>query len=263
MQISQFSDTILYSCYTSEKRNSERFVSDHAFGYIQQGELEFTLADRKVLFKEGDHYFVSRNQLCKSVKYPGKSGEFKSVSVFFSQQTLREFSSSRSIAHTETLNRPDVINFSKSLLLQGYFDSLSVYNNDSITEDLLRLKIEEGILLLLHLDNTMKAILFDFSMPGKVDLVAYMNKHFRFNENLERFAFLTGRSLATFKRDFEKLYHTTPNRWLQKKRLEEAYYMITEKKMKPTEVYLEVGFEDLSHFSFAFKKVYGVGPSLV
>jgi AraC-like DNA-binding protein len=32
---------------------------------------------------------------------------------------------------------------------------------------------------------------------------------------------------------------------------------------KPSDVYLEVGFEDLSHFSFAFKKEFGKAPSLV
>jgi AraC-like DNA-binding protein len=32
-------------------------------------------------------------------------------------------------------------------------------------------------------------------------------------------------------------------------------------KEKPTEIYLEVGFEDLSHFSFSFKKKYGIAPN--
>ena len=50
-------------------------------------------------------------------------------------------------------------------------------------------------------------------------------------------------------------------KWLTKKRLELAYYQLTEKKKKPTEVYLEVGFEDLSHFSYAFKNQYGVAPT--
>jgi len=80
---------------------------------------------------------------------------------------------------------------------------------------------------------------------------------------LQRFAYLTGRSLATFKRDFEKLYHTTPNRWLQQRRLQEARYLLTEKGKPVSDVYLEVGFEDLSHFSFAFKKAYGVAPSKI
>jgi len=97
-----------------------------------------------------------------------------------------------------------------------------------------------------------------------------MQKNFRFNVALSRFAYLTGRSLATFKRDFERLFHLSPSRWLVQRRLQEAYYflqeayyLLKEKGKAPSEVYLEVGFEDLSHFSFAFKKAYGLAPSRV
>jgi AraC-like DNA-binding protein len=48
---------------------------------------------------------------------------------------------------------------------------------------------------------------------------------------------------------------------LQQRRLREAHYLIKEKGRMPSDVYLEIGFEDLSHFSFAFKKMYGVPPS--
>jgi len=109
----------------------------------------------------------------------------------------------------------------------------------------------------------MKDILFDFSEPGKIDLEAFMNKNFHFNVELNRFAYLTGRSLATFKRDFEKIFHMSPSRWLLQRRLREAHYMIKEKGKAASDVYLELGFEDLSHFSFAFKKAYGVAPSRV
>ena len=90
-----------------------------------------------------------------------------------------------------------------------------------------------------------------------------MNKNFHFKVELNRFAYLTGRSLATFKRDFEKLFHITPSRWLLQKRLQEAYYQIKEKGKAPSDVYMDLGFEDLSHFSFAFKKQYGLAPSKI
>ncbi|WP_307295189.1 AraC family transcriptional regulator [Flavobacterium sp. SORGH_AS_0622] len=90
-----------------------------------------------------------------------------------------------------------------------------------------------------------------------------MKKNFHFNVQLDRFAYLTGRSLATFKRDFQRIFEVSPSRWLLQKRLQQAYYLIKEKGKTPTEVYLEVGFEDLSHFSFAFKKQYGLSPSKV
>ena len=60
-----------------------------------------------------------------------------------------------------------------------------------------------------------------------------------------------------------KVFGTTPGNWLKKKRLDEAYFQISHHNQKPSDVYLEVGFEDLSHFSFAFKKEYGKTPTEV
>lgn len=69
-----------------------------------------------------------------------------------------------------------------------------------------------------------------------------MNRNFMFNVNLPRFAYLTGRSLSAFKRNFKTILNETPNRWLVQKRLQEAYYLIDKKNKKPSEIYLDLGF---------------------
>lgn len=255
---------ITYSCYRSEYTKSEHFVEDHVLGHVVSGTMEFQLAGHKVTCQEGDYYFVGRNQFTKAAKNLGADGEFRSISVRLSQETLRQFSMAHpNTAAAKSHSIPTIQVLPSNAMLKGYFDSLGFYEEGTASEALIHLKIEEGILLLLHLDTDMHNLLFDFSQPGKIDLEEFMQHNFRFNVHLDRFAYLSGRSLATFKRDFQKVFHTTPNKWLQKKRLEEAHYLLQEKKMKPKEVYLEVGFEDLSHFSFAFKKAYGTGPSRV
>lgn len=148
-------------------------------------------------------------------------------------------------------------------LLKNYIDSIKPYldGGNEFNKALIDLKVKEAVIILIQLKPVLKDVLFDFSEPGKIDLEAYMNANYKFNVDINRFAYLTGRSLATFKRDFEKIYNTSPNRWLQHKRLDDAYYLIKEKGWKSSDVYLEVGFKDFSHFSFAFKKAYGVAPS--
>jgi AraC-like DNA-binding protein len=84
---------------------------------------------------------------------------------------------------------------------------------------------------------------------------------YKFNVNMERFAFLTGRSLSGFKRDFKTIFHETPNRWLLKRRLQEARFLIEENNQKPADIYLDLGFEDITHFYFVFKKEFGATPS--
>ncbi len=64
-----------------------------------------------------------------------------------------------------------------------------------------------------------------------------------------------------FNRDFRKHFHKTPQKWLTRKRLGLAHYEMTQKGKKPVEVFMEVGFEDLSHFFHAFKKQFGYTPT--
>jgi AraC-like DNA-binding protein len=40
-----------------------------------------------------------------------------------------------------------------------------------------------------------------------------------------------------------------------------AFFLISQKKKRPSEVCLEVGFENISHFSTAFKNKFGVNAS--
>lgn len=128
---------------------------------------------------------------------------------------------------------------------------------------LIRLSQQEALQLLLHAHPDLSHVLFDFGQPGKIDLETFLRQNFRFNVGLGQLAYLTGRSLATFKRDFAKLYHISPTRWLYQKRLEEAHYLLQEEHQRPSDVYHEVGFESLAHFSTAFKQFFGRPPSSV
>lgn len=115
--------------------------------------------------------------------------------------------------------------------------------------------------ILQKVDKRANNILANFAERDKIDLADFMQKNYSFNIPLERFAYLTGRSLAIFKRDFQKTFNSTAQKWLLETRLKQAYYLIAEKNKKPSEVYLEVGFENLPHFSRSFKQHFGYSPS--
>jgi AraC-like DNA-binding protein len=256
---------IVYSCYVSRSREGEQFVKEHVFSYQLTGSLVINDGEKESMIKEGDLRFCKRNTLVKFVKYPPEQGEYKALSIYLDQETLRNFSMEYGYKseHKDVANA--IISLKPDPLLKGYIDSLQPYDQIKQlgNDHLLTLKLKEAILVLLHTNPSLKDILFDFSEPDKIDLESFMLQNYHFNVELKRFAYLTGRSLATFKRDFDKIFHITPSRWLQQRRLQEAHYLIKEKGKAPSDVYLDVGFEDLSHFSFAFKKTYGVAPSRI
>jgi AraC-like DNA-binding protein len=155
-----------------------------------------------------------------------------------------------------------VVILENDAFIKGYFDSLMPYfgQPEKLTPILEQAKTTEVIALLLR-NPALKNFLFDSSEPHKTDLEAYMNRHFSYNVPLAQFAKLTGRSLSTFKRDFVKIFSTTPEKWLQKQRLEQAHFLITQNNKRPSDIYLELGFETLSHFSYTFKKQFGQTPT--
>lgn len=255
---------VFYSCYFKISREGEQFIPVNVFTYIVSGSLIINDGRKETRLQQGDFVFYVKNHLAKFTKMPSEeNGEFKAVSVILDAETLKKFSDNFGYTSVKNTTNGGIVLLEANPMYKAYTESLLAYleKPESHSDALLQLKVNEAILLLLETKPEMADILFDFSEPGKIDLKAFMARNFHFNVDLSRFAYLTGRSLSTFKRDFQKVFSTTPNKWLQQKRLEEAHFLITEKGKKPSDVYLEVGFENLSHFSFAFKKAFGKAPS--
>ena len=140
--------------------------------------------------------------------------------------------------------------------LEGFFDA-----GHCPSEQLMEAKIKEVILTLIEMMPELKSVLFDFVEPWKVDLREYMNANFASDLDLEGFAHYTGRSLSAFKKDFVEAFHESPMKWIVSRRLQEARQLMEQQGERANDVYLRVGFKNLSHFSTAFKRQYGIPPS--
>jgi AraC-like DNA-binding protein len=255
---------IKLSSYEDKLFKSDLIFDDHMLVWFISGETKILQAASAFSFKTGDIFLIPRNELATIINYPKHGQPHKTVVMHLSTERLKKFYGK--IDYIErTLPNQKIYRFNKHPLLESCLASLIPYFDldGEFPESLASLKIEEAISILRLIDPSVDSVLANFDVPGKIDLVDFMQRNFMFNMPLEKLGYLTGRSLSTFNRDFKKLFNTTPQKWLTDKRLELAYYHLAEKNKKPTEVYLEVGFEDLSHFSFVFKKKYGVSPNQV
>jgi transcriptional regulator GlxA family with amidase domain len=78
---------------------------------------------------------------------------------------------------------------------------------------------------------------------------------------LDEYAALCRRSRSTFKRDFKQELGEAPGRWLLRRRLDHAATLLSTSVKSVTEVAFESGFEDVSHFSRAFRQRFRRTPS--
>ena len=259
------SSGIVYSCYHTQSRDGEQFVPEHTLSFQINGSLVLSDGLNEYTSNQGSFRLIRRNQLLKFVKHPPRSGDFKSINIYLKQNTLKDFSSKYDVRANPAKKIKGVFEIKMNALLEVFITSLLAYEKVGglNNEALIKVKTDEAILLLLQTNPALKDVLFDFSDPHKLDLEAFMNQNYHFNVRLERFAYLTGRSLATFKRDFERTFKESPRKWLQRKRLQQAHYLISRRGKSASEIYLDLGFEDLTHFSHAFKKEYGLSPKNV
>ncbi|MDX3914758.1 MAG: AraC family transcriptional regulator [Pseudosphingobacterium sp.] len=254
--------TNIQSCHLGPEISPEQFISDHFFLCLLRGSMVAYDGRKTYNLQPGDYCIARKNHLVRYTKYKDHD-RFEKIIITFDEPFLRKFLERYPTDFSATINNDSFVFVQKETLIANFIQSLKPYYNgeETIDEVFADIKRDELLLILLRADPNLAAVFFNFGAPAKIDLEEFMNRNFRFNISLERFAFLTGRSLSSFKRDFYNIFHDTPRNWLRKKRLDEAHFQLSKNNLKTSEVYLEVGFEDLSHFSFAFKRQFGYTPS--
>jgi AraC-like DNA-binding protein len=253
---------IVFSCATEKFYHSEVIIEHHALTRVLSGEMRVVQPDQSYTFVAGDTFLLPRNLPAAVIKSPKEGRPYKSVSIYLKPDRLQDYYRRHEFNAAQPYNHK-ITTFDKHLLLESFFASLLPYfeMDEVLPRNIISVKVEEAISILRNIDKNIDSVLAYFEGPGKINLAEFMEKNFMFNMTMEKFGYLTGRSLTTFKRDFRKAFDTTPQKWLTQKRLELAHHQLTEKKQKPVDIYFEVGFENLSHFSYAFKKHFGYPPT--
>lgn len=258
---------IIYSCFQPEESLSEHCLPHHALIYVYSGEIRINDSGKEHTVHAGEYVFLKRDNKVKIHKHTLGEAPYKAISIRFDRKFLREYF--RTIDKKRIPNNVKrfdeaVVKMEKSPYVESLFTSLFPFTDRGITpsEDFVEMKMKEAVNYVLKADERFYPTLFDFNDPWKIDILQFMEQNFMQDMSIEEFAFYTGRSLATFKRDFAEVCNLSPQKWLIKKRLEKARSLIQEGGKKINDIYIEVGFKNRSHFSLAYKKQYGHSPAL-
>lgn len=255
---------IFFSYLSTSRKDKVAFLAHNTLVLQVSGRFLMETATERVSMGSGEMLLIQKNQLAEITKTPLDGEDYQTIVISLKEDMLRKIALEEQLEIGQKYTGPSNILLPGNDYLRAFFQSVIPYvrhPEGKLTNAMGMLKVKEAVHLLLYTMPELNAFLFDFSEPYKMDLEKFMVRNFHYNVPIEKFARLTGRSLAGFKRDFQKIFGMAPRHWLQEKRLSEARHLIESKHKKPSAIYLDLGFESLSHFSHSFKKRFGKAPT--
>lgn len=241
------------------------YITEHVVCHVISGEMRVTEYNKQTIYGAGNTFLLRRNGLIKCERKPGEHpGQFKVIFIVLRKEFLEHFSllhETKSDRYIEA--KPQVLLLKNTPSIIGLFNSLVPYLEAhtipslAITEN----KLHELLICLYEQSLGIDDWLFDQVETGTLDLAEFMERNFMFNVPISKFAELSGRSVWTFQRHFLKIFGLRAGTWLLQRRLQAAHEMLLNSDRKPSQIYIEIGFEDFSHFSKSFKKFYGYNAS--
>ncbi len=240
----------------------------HCLKYVCSGELTLEENGATTKIHKGECVFIRRDHKVHIAKHSLGDEAYMGITMMFNREYLKQAyqevaAKGHDISRAIECSRLSVIKLPSAPQFDGLFLSITPYleTSEEPSEEMMRLKTHEALLALTETDKRIIPMLFDFTEPWKIDLEEFMNANFMSDLTIKEFASYSGRSLATFKRDFKKISELTPEKWLIHKRLEKARELIENGHKGVSEACFAVGFRNRSHFTTLFKRMYGISPS--
>jgi AraC-like DNA-binding protein len=238
------------------------------FAYILSGVTKYSTGNNEYIVQNGDGIFVRKGS------YIGQrhgSGDYCALIIFVSddliQKVIDKYTGMLTSFGRQSNTEPHdaIISLNLDNALTGYFHSVLSYFSMDVAppDELLKVKVEELLLNILTSgqNRSLALCLRHIRENGKVCLRDVMETSFLYPMSMAEYARLCGRSLSTFKSDFQETYKTTPGKWLIRKRLQHGKLLIESTDDPVNDIAFKSGFKNTAHFVKVFKDEYGMPPN--
>jgi len=257
---------VIEFCTETVGATKELLFAEPVVFIVITGEICLRYGPEAYTIKAGQMGLLNRDILVEAsfIKTLHINPEVDFIKCKLSITLLREFA--RMVAF-ETSPSPGFIPVkirSLGTRLNAYVDSLAGYfmPGRKISDRLVKLKLLELLFDMVEKDSQMLYQLL--SSKHQVyrcqHIVSTVNDNLLNPYSILELAQLAGRSLSSFKRDFQAIYNMAPSTWIREKRLDKAQQMIKYTPMSITQICYSLGYENTAHFSRLFKNFFGVQP---
>ncbi len=255
---------ILEKQLTQSLINREGYISNHVISILLSGQQQIkTYEEQRIVINAHEVLFIPRGLYHITDLLP-KQGHFRSLLFYFGDDIVQEFLST---VRVDKIKRTDVSEYLKlgTVPTVDLFAKslIQIYKDEKVKDkSFLDLKILELLHLLNNLvtEEKFTEFLFQLTLPKKRNIRTFIESNFDKPLTIEDYAYLTGRSVSTFRRDFKAHFDTTPKKWLKEKRIEKATHLLHSQAMSVSQLAYEVGYENVSYFIKEFKTRNGLSP---
>ena len=261
--------------YVSASNNG---IETHKFtrcviGYILNGEKYVYYDDKCYKFSQGDLFFLGMG--CHYTKnIPAQGHPYEQILVRYTSEELQRILLHLNIAYKlnitnnhqcddcRTLNHATMPGWSS---IRRFFSHI----DDCLTEGSLlddptaeNLKMTELLYLIVsHGDCCIKSKLLGNVDAARDNLQQIVYSNIFSDISVEEIAKRCNRSLTSFKKEFFRIYGTSPHQWLIRQRLIHARLLLISTDKAIAEIGTACAFPNTSHFIKLFRKQYGMTPA--
>ena len=255
--------SIIDQCIVTAGERGTFFLEQHLLYVVLGGSVKLTCGRQTWTVRKNEMILLRRAQ---SVSYEKQGSEetglFESQLFAINDELLKDFLTSQQVQIPQMTEELGTQVSPMSDRLVAYCWSLSPYFNDpsQVNPGLLRLKVMELLYNVMDCSKNIFRQMLQLRQPVKTDIHRVVEENYTSPISLDELAYLSGRSLSSFKREFQDIYGAPPARWIREKRLSKAHEMLRSSSLSVADVAYSLGFENPTHFSRIFKQQYGASP---
>lgn len=237
------------------------------FFYISKGSYEIVEANG--MFKVGEKEALIKkcgNYISHFPASEGPVNKAEAIAIYFHTDIIKSIYSNEIVEFLSNSQEASTPKTVADELIDKYVNNLVLYldNPSLIDDELAVLKFKELILILMksqHCDSV-QSFFGDLFNSKQLEFQTIIENNIFSNVSMEELAFITSRSLSSFKREFKLHYNNTPAKYIRIRRLEKAAYLISTSDESISNIAYDCCFNDPTTFSAVFANHFGVSPTV-
>lgn len=264
-ELTNDTSSIIFFDYINPQEVSKQYIllNKNLFSFLQEGTKEVYFNHSSDIIDPQKFLLIKSGNCLMTERLSNKSNRYRNILFFFSDEEVLQFIRKFHIENKCTHSQSSTYSFKYDDFIKSFVNSLIDISklSKSTQNKLLATKFEEIMLYLIELygvDFLHSLMKNNDTQSQKFIQTIHYNQLNKLT--IKELSFLLNMSESTFKREFEKHFNTSPSKWFQEKRLQHAAYLLKNKLKRPSEIYEEIGYKNLSNFVQAFKSKFGLTP---